>query len=233
MRCSHRNRDQPNFETARFDNFPSCRFPISRLHWLENTRPLIPDVMTQKIDPAEGPADLELAQAANVDALYQRYAHRGLALLASMNLNRADAEDMHQLAWLRVIESFQKIQAQGNEKFTGNFRAWLFQIIRNTAIDHFRKKRPDLIDGELASQTFFADAPPDAALIETEYQQSLQRCLSELTTKARSVIQARLMGDDYETIAASLNLEAARLHRIFFDAKKSVAECLRKSGASE
>lgn len=169
--------------------------------------------------------DLSLAQACDIDALYNKYAHRSLAFLDSRGLNNADAEDVLQQAWIRIYKSLQ------SKPFEGNFRAWLFQILRNAAIDCQRKKKPESFDPALAQDTFSTDSPPDAALIESEYQADLKDCMNRLDDESKRLLTMRLGGEDYSSIAAAMSINVQRAHRLFFDVKTSMTKCLSSKGA--
>src|SRR6476620_10740178 len=57
----------------------------------------------------------------------------------------AEAEDLFQQTWLRVVEKIRPFDA------SRNFAAWLFTLARNLAIDHLRRIRPESLDEPLAN----------------------------------------------------------------------------------
>ncbi|MGB7325652.1 MAG: sigma-70 family RNA polymerase sigma factor [Rubripirellula sp.] len=164
--------------------------------------------------------DEELARAVDVDALYRRYGRRSFAFLASLGVRGSDADDVGQIAWMRVLESLRK------QPFEGNFRAWLFQILRNTAIDMMKKKRPDSLDDVVANQTAAILPSPDQNLIDAEYHAALQSCLDRLDDQSRMIVRQRLAGQGYPSIAETMSISTARAHRMFFSAKESLTHCL-------
>jgi RNA polymerase sigma factor (sigma-70 family) len=168
--------------------------------------------------------DLRLAQAADIESLYRKYAKRCLAFLASLNVKGADAEDVNHQAWLRVCKTLE------SKTFEGNFRAWLFQILRNAAIDQFRKKKPELLDPVTAEQSLANDDSPDAGLIEAEYQSQIKKCIDLLAPASKTLMQLRLAGQDYNLIANKLGIDVTKAHRLFFDVKQSMANCLNRRG---
>ena len=169
--------------------------------------------------------DLRWAKSCNVDALYRKYSHRSLAFLNSRGLKNADAEDVLQQAWIRIYKSLQ------SKPFEGNFRPWLFQILRNAAIDCQRKKKPESFDPTMAEETFSTNSPPDAALIESEYQSDLQSCISQLDEDSQRMLKMRLGGESYAAIATALTINVQRAHRMFFDVKNAMTQCLNGKGA--
>lgn len=169
--------------------------------------------------------DLRLASQADVEELYRRYSVRTLAFLSSMGVRGADADDIHQRVWMRVLESLRKKQ------FDGHFRGWLFQIVRNAAIDAMKKKRPEPLDASVAEVTLSVDAAPYQSMIDAEYRDALANCLQQLADDQQKIVRSRLTGDGYQVVAKTLGITTARAHRIFFDAKQSLATCLGKSSA--
>ena len=175
--------------------------------------------------PESSDEDLQLARSCNIDALYKKYSHRSLAFLISRGLKNADAEDVLQQAWIRIYKSLQ------SKPFEGNFRPWLFQILRNAAIDCQRKKKPESFDPTMAEETFSTDSPPDAALIESEYQSDLQDCMSQLDEDSQRMLKMRLGGEGYDAIATALGINVQRAHRVFFNVKNAMTQCLSGKGA--
>ena len=168
--------------------------------------------------------DVALARSIDIDTLYQRYSRRCLAFLSSLGVRGADADDVLQKAWLRIFQSL------GKKPFEGHFRGWLFQILRNTAIDSMRKKRPEALSEADADSATDDIAAPDQSMIDAEYKSALQNCLENLETDARQIVSGRLAGESYELVAEKLEIQTSRAHRIFFDAKQSLGNCLRRSG---
>ena len=164
--------------------------------------------------------DLELAQNGELDALFGRYQQRTLAFIASMGIRGAEAEDVQQKAWMRVVEALRK------KSFEGHFRGWLFQIVRNTAIDMIRKKKPDPMSVEIAEATVASTVTPEQPMIDSEYKAAVSSCVEALEHEQREIVKGRLSGDNYQTIAGRLKISNARAHRIYFDAKNALRECL-------
>ena len=167
--------------------------------------------------------ELNWAKGGEVARLYQRYGQRTLAFLVSLGLSRDDAEDVHHQVWMKII------QILPQQSLEGSFRAWMFQVMRNSAVDWMRKKKPALVDSATMDAT--ANDPAcegvEASFIQQEYHDALARCLAQLDETARELVRGRLSGQDYPQLAATLHLEVARAHRVFFDAKESLTRCVR------
>jgi len=167
--------------------------------------------------------DLAFARRVDFDALYERYSRRTFAFLTSLNIRGADAEDVHQKVWMRVLEALRK------KTFEGHFRGWLFQITRNSAVDLMRKKQPDSLDTTVAEETISVNHSPDQSMIDAEYQSALANCVGKLEPQQRTIVRFRLAGADYTKISEKMQLSSARAHRIFYDAKKALASCLGRT----
>lgn len=162
--------------------------------------------------------DLDAAQDA-FRHLYERHARILLAFL-SARVERGDLEDVHQEIWQRVWK-----QAPKGFK-GGHFRAWLYTIARNYLIDRSRKKKPEsLPEGELADPR----ARTDAILDEQERMEILKHCLDRLGADLASVMRARLAGDSYEEICARSGLGTAQAHKLVYQAKEQLQNCVQKT----
>jgi RNA polymerase sigma-70 factor, ECF subfamily len=78
--------------------------------------------------------------------LIARYQNRLYRYLLRIVRQPAEAEDLFQQTWLRVVEKIRRFDAGRN------FDAWLFTLARNLAIDHLRRIHPQSLDEPLAGQ---------------------------------------------------------------------------------
>lgn len=175
--------------------------------------------------------------AAAMDALYGRYRVEVHSWLVYMTGDAAEAEDLYQDAWLKIIESAERFKG-------GNFRAWLWRIVRNLAIDHARKKRPLLVlDAEDADDGGHpADALPGddgsgvfAALETAELRAAAKRAVASLAAHEREVVLLRTQSalgfkEIADVLGIPLNTALARMHRATAKLKAALAaaETLRK-----
>lgn len=173
--------------------------------------------------------ELHWARGGDVARLYLRYGQRTLAFLISLGLGRDDAEDVHHQVWMKLLQTLPQ------QSLDGSFRAWLFQVMRNAAVDWMRKKKPSLLDATTIESTVgeASDESVESIFIQQEYLDALSRCLGRLDETSRELVRGRLSGKDYPQLAASLQLEIARAHRVFFDAKESLSRCIRKRMGDE
>ena len=68
--------------------------------------------------------------------LITRYQNRLYRYLLRVVRQPAEAEDLFQQTWLRVVEKIRSFDANRN------FDAWLFTLARNLAIDHLQEPQP-------------------------------------------------------------------------------------------
>jgi RNA polymerase sigma-70 factor (ECF subfamily) len=128
------------------------------------------------------------AKAGDADAwtvVYDEFAERIYRFLLVRVPEPADAEDLLQRVFLKVIESLPRYQERGLP-----FGAWMFRIARNTAID-FARTRRSTVPLEAA-----VDRPDDslgpAALAERAAgRRQMRAALATLTDEQRDVIVYR------------------------------------------
>jgi RNA polymerase sigma-70 factor, ECF subfamily len=93
--------------------------------------------------------DVARLRRGDLDALGEllaRYQNRLYRYLLRLVREPAEAEDLFQQTWLRVV---QKIRAFDPSR---NFDAWLFTLARNLAIDHLRRIRPQSLDEPVSGE---------------------------------------------------------------------------------
>jgi RNA polymerase sigma-70 factor, ECF subfamily len=127
-----------------------------------------------------------------------------------------DAEDLVQEALLRAYRAF--------DRFDGRYpRAWLLTILRNAHVNQLRKRRPDLLDDEVAQrlpargQDGRQDGTPERALHD-HFDPLVRDALASLSANHRAVIAlVDLDGLTYQEAADMLGVPAgtvmSRLHR--------------------
>jgi RNA polymerase sigma-70 factor (ECF subfamily) len=74
------------------------------------------------------------AHSSVFDALYHQHKSLVFDFAWRLTQDRAEAEDLFQETWLRVVENLPKINVQ-------NFKAWVFAVTANLYRDALRKKR--------------------------------------------------------------------------------------------
>ena len=143
-----------------------------------------------------------------------------------------DAEDLVQDVLVRAYRSF--------DGFDGRYpRAWLLTILRNTHINQLRKRRPDLLDDEVAQQLPARghDGRTDGTA-EQAFQDDLdpvvRDALAQLSPKHRAVVALVDLDElTYQEAADVLDVPVgtvmSRLHR----ARRKVKAHLEAHGITE
>lgn len=167
--------------------------------------------------------------AAAMNALYDRYRVEVHSWLVHATGDAAEAEDLYQEAWLKIIENASRFNG-------GSFRAWLWRIVRNLAIDRARKKRPLLtLDGDGGDDGDGADEVPGddgsgafAAMEEAEMRAAAKRAVLSLAEHEKEVVLLRVESSlGFKEIARILgipvNTALARMHRALAKLKTALA----------
>lgn len=120
------------------------------------------------------------------ETLYRR--HRGALyrfILRAIK-ERAQAEELFQEAWIRVIESRSRYAP------TARFTTWLYTIAHNLLVDHWRRKGLSVVqlDAELAV------AAPDNPHRQVEARESLARLMRALEALPAAQREAFLLHEE-------------------------------------
>ena len=175
-----------------------------------------------------------VGEAAAMEALYLRYRQSVYSWLLRMTGNAAEAEDIYQDVWLKVIRS-------ASDYRPGNFKAWLWQIVRNKTTDRMRKMSPSLVldtpvcvDGE-GEQTVVDQLSDDAAanalmqIEESERKSAVCDAIDALPAAQREVVLLRITGElsfkeIADMLAAPIGTVLARMHNAVKSLKAALAE---------
>jgi RNA polymerase sigma factor (sigma-70 family) len=110
---------------------------------------------------------------------------------------RTDAEDVAQEAMLRALRFFRGFNS-------GDARAWLLQIVRNTCYTWLEKNRPMELSMEFDEERYpQGGATPESLAIAGDNRERLTRAIQGLPPRFREVLMLReLEGCSYKEIAA-------------------------------
>lgn len=134
--------------------------------------------------------------AAAMEALYARYAAGVFSWLAAFLHDRDGAEDLSQEIWIRAIRGIDRYGG-------GNFKAWLWRIARNAAIDESRRRaEPTVLDapaGDGDGACAVVDTIPDEdaisaieALEAGEARRAVRTAVDALPPLQREVVLLRM-----------------------------------------
>ena len=153
-------------------------------------------------------------------ALYDRHASRLRAYLSARL--RRDPDDATQAAFVKAL-----IALRAGKYTGGNFRAWLFRLGVNAALDAARKKRP-----AEAAEVFDPPAPPPPE--PSERCEALARCFEALRRQKpewAAVVTHVAGGGDRAAYAAGLGLGRNAIDKQFSRAAEALRHCVEKGAA--
>jgi RNA polymerase sigma-70 factor (ECF subfamily) len=144
-----------------------------------------------------------------------KYAYR-------LNLKRADAKDLVQETYLRVLIN--------RDKYVDNkkFKSWAFTIMKNTFVDSYRKSLRKNKYSDQITESFFVSLPepvgydnPDSAY----HAQEISKNIDNLNDKLRVPFQMYVDGYKYTEIADELNIKIGTVkNRIFLSRKQLMTQ---------
>ena len=123
------------------------------------------------------------------------------------------AEDVIQEVFSKLLQMPELIYS------TTSIEGWLIKSSKNKLIDHFRKKRPDLLEDDLILNTGATDKDEmERKIIQTE---AINELLSDLNAVDKNIFLLKEhYGFTFKEIAAFLNLPVATLKVRLFRMKK-------------
>ncbi|MEI8242723.1 MAG: sigma-70 family RNA polymerase sigma factor [bacterium] len=142
-----------------------------------------------------------------LDTLIGRYQGQLHGYLRAMTGSTADADDLFQETWLRVVRNPGSFRG-------GAFNAWLWRITRNLLIDRLRRRKPVVsLDDTTAEGTSFVELTPapgpdaGAEAADAELGRQIAAAVGRLPPDQRDVFLLR-------TQAGMSFAEIARLRRM-------------------
>jgi len=159
-----------------------------------------------------------------LDSLYN-FAHR-------LVHNQHDTEDLVQDACLKALSNFRSFQPGTN------FRAWIFQILKNTFLSSCSKLERRMTVAMDLEEDFpmlpVTSSTPESVLIERSGIDAIRYAIEQLPVIFREVILLRdVEGASYQEIAEILSIPIGTVMSRLARARKVVRESLRStSGAS-
>src|SRR3954469_9259106 len=118
-------------------------------------------------------------------AIFDRYHEPVYRFIASRIHRPADAEDLTQLVFVKVLEALPRYESRGIP-----FGGWLFRLARNTVIDHVRTHR-EMADLEQVLDRVDQDRGPDEWAMTRQELESVRVALAALTDEQREAIALR------------------------------------------
>lgn len=137
--------------------------------------------------------------------------------------NRSSSEDLVQEVFFRILKYRQTFQAQS--KFT----IWMYQIARNTHIDHLRKRKEEVPLEEQWDEAASQELSPAEKMELSQDIVLLRKALARLPVKKREVLIlsrfqnlkyteiAELFGWHTGTVKANIHRATKELSKLYFE----------------
>jgi RNA polymerase sigma-70 factor (ECF subfamily) len=169
---------------------------------------------------------MELVRDGRVEklaVLFERYQTMLYNFFLRLTGNRAASEDLVQEVFMRVLKY--RAGYQGDSRFN----VWLFQIARNTHIDHLRKQKTALPLDEQFAEAPSREPRPEAAYEAGQEADLVRRALDRLPAHKKEILVlfrfqnlklreiAELMGVQVGTVKAQVHRALKDLGRIYLE----------------
>ena len=180
------------------------------------------------LSPVEGAraedARTETARpAVDLAVLVETYSAQLFRVAHSVLRSRAEAEDVVQDAFVRVLEHRRTLDQ------VRDMRVWLIRIAWNLALDRRRRIRPDQMDAVFAESLVGGNVPADRAIDEAQRMQAVLAEMEKLPKAERHVL---LLSASEELgtaeMAAVLGKSESAVRALLFRARTRLRERLEK-----
>lgn len=158
-------------------------------------------------------ADAKAGDAEAFAALFDLYHVRLYRYIANRVQRPADAEDLTQAVFVKVLEALPRYEARGVP-----FGGWLFRLARNVVIDFLRTRRehPGL-DGAIDRPS--ALRGPDEEAVTRSDIEAMRAALAALTEEQREVVSLRFFaGLTTREVAIAMNRQEGTVRGLQFRA---------------
>ena len=116
--------------------------------------------------------------------------------------NGDDAEDIVQEAFLKAFKALDTFRG-------GDARVWMLAIVRNTAMNFLRKRKPDVAADFDQLETADRSPSPEQNLLQESRREQVRRAIARLEPEFRETLVLReIEGLSYKEIAAVLEIPA-------------------------
>ena len=178
--------------------------------------------MSQSLDQLDDRALVELALQNRQEAytrLLVRHKDRVQAFINKLIINSSESEDLVLMSFDKAFRNLKNY----NPKYA--FSTWLYSIVQNLCIDHFRKNKQFFVSLEEAQDA--EDVNPEDVLIAEQQKQIMENMISRLKPEYGEVIRLRYMHNyAYEEIANELNIPLGTVKTRIHRAKVSLARII-------
>lgn len=154
-------------------------------------------------------------------ALVARYERPVFALLSRLVGRGREVEDLAQETFLRAYRALPRFDPEGPARLS----TWLLTIATRLALDHKKKRRPEPVAVELASE---ADSP-ERAFRQRELRVAIARAVGSLPDHQRAAfVLAEFHDFRLEEIAEALDAPVATIKTRLFRAREKLQRALEE-----
>lgn len=147
--------------------------------------------------------------------LFERHHRAVYNFILQITRQRTHSEDLVQDVFIKILKKARSYRGDGS------FRAWMFNIARNVALDHLRKNKrqnTESIDADVMDQHHADNRSAEQAAAGSQSMQLVMQALAKLPAAAQEVIWlGRFEFDNYEELGQALDCNAGaarvRMHR--------------------
>jgi RNA polymerase sigma-70 factor (ECF subfamily) len=171
-------------------------------------------------------APMESARSeVDLAALVETYSSLLFRVAHSVLRSRAEAEDVVQDVFVRVLEHRRSLPA------VRDMRVWLIRIGWNLALDRRRRIRPEQMDEIFAESLVARNVPADKAMDEAQRLRSVLRELERLPKGERHVLLLSAIEElDMAEMAVVLGRSESAVRALLFRARARLRERLEEGG---
>jgi RNA polymerase sigma-70 factor (ECF subfamily) len=169
------------------------------------------------------PSMQEVRSETDLAALVETYSSLLFRVAHSILRSRAEAEDVVQDTFVRVIEHRSKLID------VRDMRVWLVRIAWNLALDRKRRIKPEQFDVGFADSLAARTVAADQALVEARQMHAVLQAIDRLPPSERAVLLLSAM-DELQTaqIAEVLGKSESAVRALLFRARTHLRQRLQK-----
>ncbi len=162
------------------------------------------------------------------EAIYRLTAGFVYAVSYRVVYSREDAEEVTQDVFIKVYDNLKKFK-EGT-----SFKAWIYRIAVNTAINYYNKKKRDIThdgDYEIASELYGKGPEVEENLQAKHNEEKVEELLSRLNPDQKACMVLReIEGMSYEEIAKVLNIKINTVRTRLKRAREALVKYVKNKG---
>ncbi|MEM9713260.1 MAG: sigma-70 family RNA polymerase sigma factor, partial [Actinomycetota bacterium] len=117
------------------------------------------------------------------EALVERYTSLVWSVARGFRLGDADAGDVHQTVWLRLVEHIERIREPAR------LPGWLSATARNECLRLLRRQGRELVDDEPEAEGGSAEPGPEELVLTDERDAGLWRAFAALSARCQQLLR--------------------------------------------